>query len=215
MTAVLCVVAILTVRPRHPVKKKARLVPEVRTIKDPCFLLLVSGSFFVCLGMSAVSHKVPKTLFESTLGIFTPYFYVSTYAESLHISPNAAFCILAVMNGGGVFGRIAPAWLSDKIGRFNLLCPSAFFAGLTCLVFWMFGKDLVAIIIFAALYGLLSGAFTSVVTPCVAQISDIREIGTRIGVLYTFISVPCVSLRFPLPLWLAYLIRACFSLFFC
>lgn len=99
------------------------------------------------------------------------------------------------MNAGGVFGRVAPAWLSDKIGRFNLLCPSAFFAGLSCLVFWMFGKSLVAIIIFAALYGLLSGAFTSVVTPCVAQISDIREIGMRIGILYTFISVPCVSFR--------------------
>ncbi|KAH0832257.1 major facilitator superfamily domain-containing protein [Lanmaoa asiatica] len=172
MTAVLCGVAILTVRLQHPIKKKAGLVLDVRTIKDRRFLLLVLGSFFVCLGM------------------FTPYFYIADYTQSLHVSSNAAFGVLSAMNAGGVFGRVAPAWLSDKIGRFNLLCPSAFLSGLSCLVFWMFGKDLLAIILFAVLYGLLSGAFISVVTPCVAQISDIREIGARIGALYTLISVP-------------------------
>lgn len=111
------------------------------------------------------------------------------------MSSEAAFCVLSIMNAGGVFGRVAPAWLSDKIGRFNLLCPTAFLSGFACLVFWMFSKDPVSIAVFAALYGLLSGAFTSVITPCVAQISDMREIGTRIGALYTLISVPCVSLR--------------------
>jgi len=172
MTAVFCAVGILTVRLQQPVKKKSGLVLDVRTIQDRRFILLVLGSFFFCLGM------------------FTPYFYISDYSESLHISPNAAFCVLSALNAGGVVGRVAPAWLSDKIGRFNLLCPSAFLSGLLCLVFWMFAKDLVAVVVFAILYGLLSGAFISVVTPCVAQISDIREIGTRIGALYTLISVP-------------------------
>ncbi|KAF8838483.1 MFS general substrate transporter [Paxillus ammoniavirescens] len=172
MAAVLCITATLIVRPRLPTRKKAGLLLDFRTIKDHRFLLLVAGSFFVCLG------------------IFTPYFYISDYAESLGIPPNTAFYVLSAMNAGGVLGRIAPAWISDKIGRFNLLCPSAFLSGLICLVFWMFGKNLVAITVFAAVYGLLSGAFISVVTPCVAQISDIREIGTRIGALYTLISVP-------------------------
>ena len=116
------------------------------------------------------------------------------------------------MNAGGIFGRVAPAWLSDKIGRFNLLCPSAFLCGLTCLVFWMFGKDSVSIAVFAALYGLFSGALISVINPCVAQISDMREIGTRIGALYTLISVPCVSLRL-LCLFATHLIRVFFSQF--
>lgn len=53
MTAVLCGVAILTVRLQHPIKKTG-LVLDVRTIKDRRFLLLVSGSFFVCLGMPAL-----------------------------------------------------------------------------------------------------------------------------------------------------------------
>lgn len=142
--------------------------------------------------------------------MFTPYFYIADYTESLHISSNAAFCVLSAMNAGGVFGRVVPAWLSDKIGRFNLLCPSAFLSGLSCLVLWMFGKDLLAIIFFAVLFGLFSGAFISVVTPCVAQISDIREIGTRIGALYTLISVPWVSSCSICLFFVAHLTRTCF-----
>lgn len=123
-----------------------------------------------------------------------PYFYIADYTESLHDSSKAGFMVLSIMNAGGVFGRIAPAWLSDKIGRFNLLCPSAFLAGLACLVVWLVGKDPVTITVFAAVYGLFSGAFISVVTPCVAQISEAREMGTRIGALYTLVSVPYVLL---------------------
>ena len=98
------------------------------------------------------------------------------------------------MNAGGVLGRIAPAYLSDKLGRFNLLVPSAFVSGLSCLVFWFFSKSLVSIMLFSVFYGFVSGSFVSVVNPCVAQISDMSQMGTRIGMLYSIISVPWASL---------------------
>lgn len=94
------------------------------------------------------------------------------------------------MNGGGIFGRIAPAYLSDTIGRFNLLIPSAFLSGFSCLVIWLFAKNLTTLMVFAVLYGFFSGGFISVITPCVVQISDIRQIGTNIGLLYSIISFP-------------------------
>jgi MFS family permease len=123
-------------------------------------------------------------------GLFIPFFYIVEYAHHLSIAPQMTFYVLAVMNAGGFFGRITPAYFSDTIGRFNLLVPSAFFSGLACLVFWMFAKSLVAVMLFAAAYGFFSGAFISVITPCIAQISDIRQIGTRIGMLYSIISFP-------------------------
>ncbi|KAJ7128299.1 hypothetical protein C8R46DRAFT_1237068 [Mycena filopes] len=90
-----------------------------------------------------------------------------------------------VMNAGGVIGRVAPNILSDRIGRFNLLVPASFLSGLLCVCFWLFARSLVPLMLFAAAYGFSSGAFISVITPCVAQISDIRQIGSRIGALYT------------------------------
>ena len=88
------------------------------------------------------------------------------------------------MNGGGIVGRLAPPFVSDLVGRFNVMTPCAFLLGLSALVFWVFAKTLVSILLFAILYGFLSGAFIAMLIPCVAQISEgekLKEIGTRIG----------------------------------
>jgi MFS family permease len=123
-------------------------------------------------------------------GLFIPFFYIVDYAHDLAIPARMTFIVLAVMNAGGVIGRIAPAYLSDTLGRFNLLAPAAFLSGVLCVLFWMFARALVPLMLFAAAYGFTSGAFISVITPCVAQISDIRQIGSRIGILYSIISFP-------------------------
>ena len=94
------------------------------------------------------------------------------------------------MNGLGVLGRIAPAMLSDAIGRFNCLFPCALIAGLSCLFIWTVARTVATTMIFAALYGFFAGAFVSLTTPCIAQISELKEIGTNVGMLYTIISIP-------------------------
>lgn len=92
------------------------------------------------------------------------------------------------MNAGGILGRLAPAFLADVLGRFNVIVPCAFLAGLSTLVIWTFSRSLVAIMLFAVVYGFFSGAFNALIIPCIAQISEIREIGVRIGILYSIIS---------------------------
>lgn len=175
LSAVSGALAASTISARRAGKTRPFSLQDFQLINDRRFLLLVVGSFFVCLG------------------IFIPYFYISDYTESLGISSDVAFYVLSIMNAGSILGRIAPAWLSDKIGRFNLLCPTAFFSGFICLLFWTFADNLAAVATFSTIYGFLSGAFVSVVTPCVAQISDMEEMGTRIGALYTFVSIPALT----------------------
>ncbi|KAI1789946.1 hypothetical protein LXA43DRAFT_1018579 [Ganoderma leucocontextum] len=43
--------------------------------------------------------------------------------------------------------------------------------------------------LFAAVYDFFSGAINALIISCVAQISELREIGTRVGVLYSMISL--------------------------
>ncbi|KAG6831444.1 hypothetical protein H0H87_005116 [Tephrocybe sp. NHM501043] len=171
VSAVCCIIATIAVSSLSP-SKRADVYIGAKTFADTRYILLAIGSSLVALGL------------------FIPFFYIVKYAQHLSISPKKTFYVLAVMNAGGVFGRIAPAYLSDSLGRFNLLTPSAFFSGLSCLVFWIFTKSLASLMMFAAVYGFFSGAFISVITPCVAQISDIRQIGIRIGMLYSIISFP-------------------------
>jgi MFS family permease len=130
-------------------------------------------------------------------GLFIPFFYIVDYAHSLSFSlspPSTTtgldFLVLSILNLGGLFGRILPAYLSDRAGRFNILFPSSLLSGLFVLLLWTFAKSITSVMIFAALYGFASGAFISVVTPCVAQISEMGEIGSRIGGLYMGISFP-------------------------
>ncbi|KAL0960544.1 hypothetical protein HGRIS_005582 [Hohenbuehelia grisea] len=173
MSGVCSLLAVLTVTRRRPLEDPApRPWIDFAMLKDCRFLFLTAGSCFVALGL------------------FIPFFYIINYAHDINIPARYTFYVLAVLNAGGIIGRTAPAYLSDVVGRFNILVPSAFLSGLSCLVFWFFAKGIVSVMLFAATYGFLSGAFISLINPCVAQISDIREIGTRIGMLYTMISFP-------------------------
>ncbi|KJA16292.1 hypothetical protein HYPSUDRAFT_147959 [Hypholoma sublateritium FD-334 SS-4] len=145
---------------------------DIQTIKDTRFALLAAGSWFVALGL------------------FIPFFYIVDYAKHISVPDHTSFSVLAVLNAGGVLGRIAPAYLSDTIGRFNLLTPAAFLSGLTCITIWLMARGLTALMLFAATYGFFSGAFIALITPCVAQISDFERLGVRIGMLYSIISFP-------------------------
>ncbi|KAH9916394.1 MFS general substrate transporter [Epithele typhae] len=108
-------------------------------------------------------------------------------------SPGHRLLRLAVLNAASVLGRIAPAHVADAFGRFALLVPCAALAGLSTLLLWPAAHSLAGLAAYAALYGLFSGAFNALIVPCIAQISDIREIGVRIGLLYSIISFPCVA----------------------
>ena len=134
---------------------------------------------------------------DHSTGLFIPFFYIVDYSTAHGISPHTAFYVLSVMNAGGILGRLVPACLSDSLGRFNVMVPSALCTGLVILAVWPFSTNLASIMLFAAVYGFFSGAFNALIIPCVAQISDITQIGTRVGVLYSIISIPCVPHAFP------------------
>ncbi|KAF8727497.1 hypothetical protein AX14_007356 [Amanita brunnescens Koide BX004] len=170
-STILCAGATLLVTRRPAQHCKSTPIFDVKTFKDTRFVFLTAGSCII------------------SLGLFIPFFYIVDYAEFVLKKSHPSF-VLAAMNAGGILGRVAPAYLSDAIGRFNLLIPSAFLSGLSCLVVWKFSYVLSSILGFAVAYGFFSGAFISVINPCVAQISEVHEIGTRIGMLYTVISFP-------------------------
>lgn len=119
---------------------------------------------------------------EQTDGSGSPEDKLSTY-------------VLAIMNAGGLVGRIAPAALSDSIGRFNILFPCALLSGVSCLALWLPasyvsapGGRIALEVTFALSFGFFSGGFIALINPCIAEISKIEEVGSRIGLFYCLIS---------------------------
>ena len=159
---------------------------------------------------------MPASLTQPT-GLYAPPAYIVSFAEAHGLSPARANATLSALNAASALGRLLPAYLADRAGNFNLLAPAAALCGVACLVVAgclrglseclsaVAGVDMVAsvdaaasacapslasIVAFAAVYGFLSGAFISVVTPCVAQISPAERVGARVGMLYSAISIP-------------------------
>jgi MFS family permease len=88
-----------------------------------------------------------------------------------------------------LFGRTLPGWIGDQVGSYNTQIVMCFFPGIIVLALWLPATANITLIIFAALYGLGSGAFVSLIPAMIAQISDTREIGLRVGIEFAIISV--------------------------
>ncbi len=80
-------------------------------------------------------------------------------------------------------GRIIPGIAADRVGRFNTMITIAALSGIITLALWVPGNTTGTTLAFGAVYGFTSGAFISLAPAVIAQISDLRQIGARSGVL--------------------------------
>jgi MFS family permease len=83
-----------------------------------------------------------------------------------------------------ILGRILPGIVADKIGRYNTIIVITLVSAVFSLALWIPSKSNAAIIVFLIIFGFSSGGFISLGPACIAQICDIRQIGTRTGAAY-------------------------------
>jgi MFS family permease len=176
----LLIVANLTMTSRvpphpHPLVLKSFVVP----FAEAPFLLFAIGSFFVFLT------------------IFVPMDYLNLQGEQSGMPVSLSNYLLPVLNAVSIIGRVLPAFLADRWGKFNVCIIMAMFTALMVLVLWVpvtasleAGHVSVnALFAVAALYGLGSGTYVALLTAIIAQLTkDMRTMGTRIGAHYVVIS---------------------------
>ena len=139
--------------------------------RDPSYILTIVSLFFLIWGM------------------FTPFFYIETYATYRGMPPRLASYMLSILNAASIIGRIIPGILADHFGNFTLLFISGACTGVLLLC-WMAIKSNAAIIVFAALYGFFSGAIVSLLSPCIAQIAPHPTlIGAYLGMALLLVGV--------------------------
>lgn len=81
-------------------------------------------------------------------------------------------------------GRILPGILADKVGRYNTIIAVTFVSAVICLAVWIPIGSTAGIIAFVTVFGFSSGGFVSLAPACVAQISEMRDMGTRVGTAF-------------------------------
>ncbi|KAK3690506.1 major facilitator superfamily domain-containing protein [Podospora appendiculata] len=153
--------ACATIRARLPARTTTFFIG--RAWKEPRFTFLVASTFCMFLGM------------------FTPLFFVPTYAVSRGMDATLASYLLAIVNGASTFGRVIPGILADKYGRMNIFALAGLLTGLITLCMTN-AESTAGLIVYCIFIGFSSG---TIISGCSAAFTgcsrDPREIGTYIG----------------------------------
>ncbi|KAF7597125.1 hypothetical protein BBP40_009463 [Aspergillus hancockii] len=162
----------LTLRSRLPPSPRdLSFVQYFAPLRERAYFLTTVGSFLFYLGM------------------FLPINYIQYQAVTYGMSESLAEYLIPILNAASLFGRILPGWIGDKVGRYNTQIVTCLFSGVIVLALWIPAKGSAPLIVFAALYGFGSGAFVSLLPAMIAQISDVREIGLRVGMEFATMSI--------------------------
>ncbi|PPJ60930.1 hypothetical protein CBER1_06192 [Cercospora berteroae] len=183
----LLAIAVLLTRSRLPPRKGGgSAMPDVRVFADPAFALVTAGSFFL------------------ELSLFIPIAYITSYALETDgaIAETFAYQLLAIFNAGSFFGRWAPGYIADKLGRYNTQVSAVFLCAASALGLWLpatvLAKDTASTTIlgltvaFAALMGFASGSNISLTPVCVGMLCPTKEYGRYVATTYTVVSIGCL-----------------------
>lgn len=129
-------------------------------------------------------------MFLGFLGFYNFLFYVQSYAiDTGIVSDNLGFYLLSMLNAASTFGRILPNFLADHVGPLNMLTPAVTITSILAFV-WIGVHTVPGIIILAVFYGFFSGGFVSLPPVVMASMTpDVRNLGTRLGMLFAITSV--------------------------
>ncbi|KAH9213721.1 major facilitator superfamily domain-containing protein [Leptodontidium sp. 2 PMI_412] len=176
--------AILTVRVPMPIappssirinanisiSKQPKPKPDISVIKNPILLLLAAGLFLVYLGL------------------FSPFFYITSWTISLGLDANMGFYMVSIINAASLFGRILPGLWADRIGAYNIMVVSAGLSGVVCMC-WTEATSIGGIVVLSLAYGFVSGAVIGLQGACASQIAKPHQYGVVMGFTMSVISI--------------------------
>ncbi|KIA75855.1 hypothetical protein HK57_00382 [Aspergillus ustus] len=162
----LLIVTNLTIRPfTQPRARKLTRTELLKPLKESQFVFLTLGMFIF------------------TYGFYVPLNYLPVQALAAGMSPNLVQYLLPILNAGSLFGRLSAGLLGDRIGRFNIFIIVCYLSGISILALWLPTSTTRALIAFAVLFGFFSGAYVSLLTPLILQVSPMAELGFRTGIV--------------------------------
>ncbi|KAI9178807.1 hypothetical protein H9P43_005472 [Blastocladiella emersonii ATCC 22665] len=137
--------------------------------REPRFLLLYFGLAF------------------NTFGFLVPPFLLPTYvAQATPHSAALGSALLTVFNATSIVGRVSMGYLADRLGNVTSLGLSLVGSGVSILTTWLFGGDSQAwLVVFAGLYGFMSGGYLSITPSCVAQLFGVATLASTMGLIST------------------------------
>ncbi|KAK4118205.1 MFS general substrate transporter [Parathielavia appendiculata] len=115
------------------------------------------------------------------IGMYTPLFYIPTYAVSRGMERTLASYLLAIVNAASTFGRIIPGILADRFGRLNVFGLGALLTGIIVLCMNTVVST-AGLIVYSVFFGFTSGTIISGASAALSICTDdAQKLGTYMG----------------------------------
>lgn len=160
--------AYILLRPDPTYRRPKGALLDPSAIKEPPFVVLFFGLFFVFAGY------------------WIPLIYVTPYAQfSIKTSASYAFYLLAIVNAGSCAGRILPALIAHRVGPAVVLTIGSICLGILILA-WIGINDVAGITIWAVLVGFMAGITVAIPAAVVPLLSPTPSVvGARTGMAWS------------------------------
>lgn len=164
--------SICFIKSRVPPRKTSRALIDMAAFRSPSFLIFTLG------------------LFLYFMGIYFPFFYVSTWAQHyLGTDDETSFYLFSILNAGSMFGRIVPGLAADKLGSMNLHVPVILLTGMLSFA-WIGVHNFGELVVFCIFYGFFSGAAVSLPGTIIVHIApELNMVGTWMGMCFGLASI--------------------------
>jgi len=127
--------------------------------------------------------------FMTWVPVFVPFVHAVAFAEDLGLGKIAAASVLTAIGAGGVVGRLASGWVSDRIGRLNALL--IVFA-LQALAFILFAqaRDLAWLWAAATVFGFSYGGTVTLLPPLCGDLFGRAHVAAIVGMIFALAGAP-------------------------
>ncbi len=139
-------------------------------------------SFFIAAAFKEIRFlMIVAAGFCCFIGMFTPLFFIPSYAITRGIDATFASYLLAIVNAASTFGRIIPGMLADKYGKLNMFAIGGLFTGIIGLCMTT-ATSTAGLVVYSIAFGFSSGTIISGASAAFSICTDDpRNLGTYMG----------------------------------
>ncbi|TDZ40791.1 MFS transporter asaE [Colletotrichum trifolii] len=167
VTVITTALACFLLRKRLPPSKVKRASIDLKALSNPKYATVTAAVFLV------------------EFAVFIPYTYISSYAISKGMDPQAAYRLNTLLNAGAIPGRVVAGYFADRFGVFNILIVTAVACTTFILGLWLpIDTNEASITAFTILFGFWSGAAISLSPVCIGKVCQTEDYGKRTGTTF-------------------------------
>ncbi|KAK3294195.1 major facilitator superfamily domain-containing protein [Chaetomium fimeti] len=164
-------VAVAVITPRLAPKWTGALL-DLSAFKEPEFVLNAIGSFL------------------AFLGVFVPFFYLSSYARSVQgMEYTESLDLLLVLNGVGFVGRLLPGFVARYVGTLNVFLTSLLLSALAMYA-WIAVHSTPGLYAWTSFYSIFVGGVQSLLPAAISVLNpDLQKLGSRMGMIFAAVGI--------------------------